>query len=425
MATLDQQYLKRGIGRRKEDFIVRDQNHQYRQLLNVGQIITSEMNMDLLFEIIMDQTNQIMGAERSTVFLYDKKPNELWSLVATGMGKDEIRIQADSGVAGFVLKNKTPLIINEPYNDPRFYSEVDENSGFITQNILCIPIINRRGDCIGVLQALNKGSGDFTDDDIELLDSISHYVAIALENSKLYEEVKDYSEELKSTLRHIETLERVKNQLVKFVPSSVAKLAEQDPDRLTDDKVPMDVTILFIDIEGFARIMESFDQRLVNDMVECHFSRYLECIERHGGEINETSGDGLMVIFKEGPLESHAKDAVAAGLEIVSENNRLNDELSYPWGRVELHMGINSGQALVGSTKMKSLTGERWTYTASGLVTVLAARIGALSGETRLYMGPETYQCVEKYCDYKFIGVHEVKNVKEPVKIYWAKNIVE
>ena len=135
MATLDQQYLKRGIGRRKEDFIVRDQNHQYRQLLNVGQIITSEMNMDLLFEIIMDQTNQIMGAERSTVFLYDKKPNELWSLVATGMGKDEIRIQADSGVAGFVLKNKTPLIINEPYNDPRFYSEVDENSGFITSSV--------------------------------------------------------------------------------------------------------------------------------------------------------------------------------------------------------------------------------------------------------------------------------------------------
>jgi len=330
MATLDQQYIKRGIGRRQEDFILRDQNHQYKQLLNVGQIITSEMNMDLLFQIIMDQTNQIMSTERSTVFLFDKVPNELWSFVATGMGKNEIRIQADSGVAGWVLKSKTPLIINEPYNDPRFYSEVDKRSGFITQNILCIPIINRRGDCIGVLQALNKESGDFTDEDIELLDSISHYVAIALENSKLYEEVKNYSEELKSTLNHIETLERVKNQLTKFVPSSVAKLAEQDPDQLTNEKIPMYVTILFIDIQGFSKITEGFDQRVVNDMVECHFSRYLECIKRHGGEVNETSGDGLMVIFNEGSLESHAKGAVAAGLEIVSENSRLNDELSYP-----------------------------------------------------------------------------------------------
>jgi len=88
-------------------------------------------------------------------------------------------------------------------------------------------------------------------------------------------------------------------------------------------------------------------------------------------------------------------------------------------------MGINSGQAWVGSTKMKSLTGERWTYTASGLVTVLAARIGAFSGESRLYIGPETYQCVKKYCDCKFIGVREVKNVKEPVGIYWVKDMVE
>ncbi len=175
---------------------------------------------------------------------------------------------------------------------------------------------------------------------------------------------------------------------------------------------------------GFSGITENYDQRLVNDMVESHFSRYLECIKRHGGEVNETSGDGLMVIFKEGSFQSNAKGAVTAGLEIVSENNQLNKELSYPWGRVELHMGINSGQAWVGSTKMKSLTGERWTYTASGLVTVLAARIGALSDENRLYIGPETYQCVENYFDCESMGAREVKNVKEPIAIYRVKNRV-
>jgi class 3 adenylate cyclase len=271
------------------------------------------------------------------------------------------------------------------------------------------------------LQALNKQSGDFTDEDIELLDSISHYVAIALENAKLFEEVKNYSEELKNTLIHLQTLERVKSQLTKFVPSSVAVLAEKDPDRLTSEKIPMDVTVLFIDIQGFSSITEGYEQRLVNDMVETHFSRYLECIRRHGGEVNETSGDGLMVIFKEGSKESHAKAAVAAGLEIVSENSQLNDELSYPWARVELHLGINSGEAWVGSTKMKSITGERWTYTASGLVTVLAARIGALSGGTLLYIGPETHDCAKNDFDCEFIGHREVKNVKDPLPIYSVK----
>ena len=423
MTTLDQEKKKsRNIGRRDEDWLVRDQIRKHNQLFHVGQIITSEMNLHALFEVIMEQTNQIMDTQRSTVLLYDKKSSELWSLVATAMKRNEIRIPSDYGVAGWVFQRNTPLIINDAYNDSRFYAEVDKQSGFRTRNLICVPLVNRKGQCIGVLQALNKRVGDFTDEDKELLTSISHYVAIALENSQLYEEVKDYSQKLKGTLIHIETLEKVKSHLTKFVPSSVAKLVEQDPDKLTSDKMPMDVTILFIDIQGFSIITEGFDQRLVNDMVESHFSRYLECINRHGGEINETAGDGLMVIFKDGSSRSHAKKAVAAGLEIVSENSLLNDELSYPWGTVELHMGVNSGKAYVGSTKMKSLTGERWTYTASGLVTVLASRIGALSDGSRLYVGPETYQCVENSYDCEFLGRREVKNVKDPIPIYWVKS---
>ena len=249
-------------------------------------------------------------------------------------------------------------------------------------------------------------------------DHKTHYVAIALENAKLFEEVKKYSSELEATLIRIETLEKVKGQLTKFVPHSVAKLVEQDPDQLTSEKRPMDVSILFIDIEGFSKITEGFEQRQVNDMVECHFSRYLECIGRHSGEVNETSGDGLMVMFKEGDLKEHAKEAVFAGLEIVHENRRLNEEFTYPWGRVQLHLGINSGRALVGATKMKSLTGERWTYTASGLVTVLAARIGAQSDNSRLYIGPETYKHVENECTCEFIGTRKVKNVQDPLPIY-------
>ncbi|MBW2148460.1 MAG: GAF domain-containing protein [Deltaproteobacteria bacterium] len=414
---------RRSVCRRKVDWLVRDQIRKHNLLFHVGQIITSEMNLHALFDVIMEQTNQIMDTQRSTVLLYDENSAELWSLVATGMKKNEIRIPSDHGMAGWVFQRNIHLISNDVYHDPRFYAEVDKQSGFRTKNILCIPLINRKGQCIGVLQALNKNVGDFTDEDSELLTSISHYVAIALENAQLYEEVKNYSEQLKSTLIKIETLEKVKAQLTKFVPSSVAKLVEQDPDKLIREKILMDVTILFIDIQDFSKITEGFDQRFVNDMVECHFSRYLECINRYGGEINETSGDGLMVIFKDGSLKSHARKAIAAGLEIISENRRLNEEFSYPWGGVGLHMGVNSGKAWVGCTKMKSLIGERWTYTASGLVTVLAARIGALSGESRFYVGLDTYQLLENSCDCEFMGQREVKNIRDPISIYWVKNI--
>jgi class 3 adenylate cyclase len=252
---------------------------------------------------------------------------------------------------------------------------------------------------------------------------MSHYVTVAVENARLYEEVKEYSEKMERTLIRMETLERVKSHLTKFVPLSVAKLVEQDPDKLRFEKAPMDASILFVDIQDFSKITENHDQKLVNDMLESHFSNYLECIYRHNGEVNETSGDGLMAIFQDGASKNHAGRAVSAALEIVMENRRLNEAFPYPWGSVDLHLGINSGKAWIGSTKMKSLTGERWTYTASGLVTVLAARIGALSSGTRLLVGSETYRCVEGYCETEFLGMQPLKNIKKPVAVYWVKNI--
>ena len=204
MTDSDQQNaLERACGRRKEDWLLRDLLYRHKQLLSFGQVITSEMNLEVLFEVIMIQTNQIMDTQRSTVFLYDDESGQLWSLVATSMKKNEIRIPADYGVAGSVFKNRAPLIINDVYNDPRFYSEVDKKSGFRTNNIICIPLINKKGKCIGTLQALNRNSGDFTDVDRELLTAISHYVAIALENAKLYEDLKSLDKAKERVINHL------------------------------------------------------------------------------------------------------------------------------------------------------------------------------------------------------------------------------
>ena len=184
------QYNPRTVGRRREDSLVREQNNRHLMLFHVGQIITSETNLDFLFDVIMEETNRIMGTERSSVFLHDDKSGELWSFVATGMKKNEIRMPDNYGAAGWCFHNRTHLLVNDAYNDPRFYEEIDRKSGFLTRNLLCIPLINRQYQRIGALQTLNKKSGDFTDDDMVLLNSMSYYVCIALENAKLVEQMK-------------------------------------------------------------------------------------------------------------------------------------------------------------------------------------------------------------------------------------------
>ena len=409
---------KRNAGRHKEDFAIRHMGQRYQRLYRIGQTITSQLNMESIFDLVIEQTNQIMETERSTLFVYDEYTEELWSLVATGVEKNEIRIKSNSGLAGWVFQNQKELIINDTYKDSRFNLEVDRRTGFQTKNVLCVPIFNREKRCIGALEALNRSAENFTFEDVEFLRHISDYVAIAIENARLYEDVQAYTASLKAAIILNEKLEKVKEQLTKFVPDSVVKMVERKPDSLIEDKIPMDVSILFIDIQKFGSLLENHDPRLVNDMVEKHFSKYLMCVGKYGGELNETSGDGLMIIFKGDGAPEHARNAVASGLEIIAENQKLNRTLDYPWGDVQLHMGINTGEAYVGTTKMQSITGERLTYTATGVVTVLAARIGSISENTQLLIGPDTYALIQDGFRCDFVGDRKLKNISEPMAVY-------
>ena len=169
--------------------------------------------MEDLFDVIMQQTVKILDAQRCALFIYDEISDQLWSLVATDLNKNEIRISADTGVAGWVFRRRKPLLIHDAYEDPRFYPEIDIQTGFRTRNILCIPLINRRERCIGALQALNKQSGKFTADDIignrsvqdrkqllHVIEDAAYFVeAIDPKNSRHFDRfILEISERLKS-----------------------------------------------------------------------------------------------------------------------------------------------------------------------------------------------------------------------------------
>ena len=179
------------------------QGHYYRQIFKLGQIITSETNLDRLFPVIMEQINQIMQTQRCSVFLHDVDSDELYCQVSTDLKKDEIRISTSHGLAGWVFQNKTAQIINDPYSDPRFLQKVDKATGFKTRNIMCIPLINRKSICIGTLQVLNKKEALFSDRDRDLLIAASHYVVISLENARLYKDLKVLDKARERVVDHI------------------------------------------------------------------------------------------------------------------------------------------------------------------------------------------------------------------------------
>ena len=182
---------------------LQDQLRQHRMLLELGKALVSEMDMDVLFDLIMNRTRQFMGTERCSVFLFDPKKNQLWSRVSTDLRNNEVRFSADQGIAGWVFQNREPLQIDDAYTDPRFYRDVDRLTHFKTRNILCLPLINRHGDCIGTLQIINKISGKFNENDLELLTSVCHYITIALENARLYDELKVLDKAKERVINHL------------------------------------------------------------------------------------------------------------------------------------------------------------------------------------------------------------------------------
>ncbi len=169
-------------------------------LVKIGRSITAVTDINELLRVIAEETKIAIQADRCTVFLLDKEKNELWSMVALGLDRQEIRFPADKGLAGYVVQTGEPLNIPDAYNDPRFNPEVDKKTGYVTKTILCLPIKNNNQEIIGAFQVLNKIGGVFTKGDEDLLVAIGGSASIALENAQLFKEQKELFESFINTL---------------------------------------------------------------------------------------------------------------------------------------------------------------------------------------------------------------------------------
>ncbi len=159
------------------------------QFLDIVSDVTAEIDLGSLLQRVMVEATRMLNADRSTLFLNDEKTDELFSRVAMGDGIGEIRLPNSAGIAGAVFTSRETVNIPYAYADLRFNPGFDKQTGYFTRSILCVPIINKDGKCIGCTQALNKKGGGFTDEDESRLKAFTQQVAIALENAKLFEDV--------------------------------------------------------------------------------------------------------------------------------------------------------------------------------------------------------------------------------------------
>jgi len=174
---------------------------RYRAVYEVTRALGGTLDLDRLLSLIMDRTTEVMNADRSSLFLIDWDTSELWSKVAQGVRYRELRFPMDRGLAGAVASSGEILNIPDAYEDPRFNQAIDRQTGYRTRSVLCVPMTDKHGERMGVIQVLNKLTGEpFTRQDEELLCALAGQAAVAIENAQLYEEQK------KSFVSFVETL---------------------------------------------------------------------------------------------------------------------------------------------------------------------------------------------------------------------------
>ncbi|MEZ4619538.1 MAG: GAF domain-containing sensor histidine kinase [Caldilineaceae bacterium] len=201
--------------------IARARLDQANLLSQISQAITSSLDLKTVFNQTTEMAASILNAEAATLFSIDMKRRQLLFMIAKGTAAqvlEEKRIPLDQGVVGWVAMNGKPLVVNNTRASDLFNSQVDSQTGFSTNNILCVPL-RIQDRTIGVLEVLNKDAPEgFTQDDVDWLSAMGQHIAIALENAQLYENLRREQE------RIIKAQEEVRNHLARELHDNTAQM---------------------------------------------------------------------------------------------------------------------------------------------------------------------------------------------------------
>ena len=205
---------------------------RYQRLIEISRDLASTLDLDGLLRRIASNAVELSKAETASILLYDEKNDQLYFQVVTDPENETIMrgiVVPGESIAGWVARNRLPVIVPDVHKDKRFFQNVEKTLDFKTRNIIATPMITK-GKLIGVLETLNKTEGIFNQEDQDTLMVLSAQAAVAIENSRLFQQADHIAElvhELRTPLTSI---------------STIAYLLQQ-PDVTEEDRMNLAVTV--------------------------------------------------------------------------------------------------------------------------------------------------------------------------------------
>jgi phosphoserine phosphatase RsbU/P len=338
-----------------------------RLLYDLGCAFAGRARLEDLVELVLEKCREVLAAESASILLHDAERGELYfPYVAekdaeTERELQELRIPADRGIAGAVLRSGRALKIDDTANDPRFFSGVDRRTGGVTRNMLCAPLRSHHGP-IGVIQVRNHRKGGFCAADLAFLDALGGSVAVAIENARMYRQLTDQVEALERAVREHNELLSLRRELdiARDIQQSI--LPQSFPDRP--------------DLRVFGEMIAA--EEIGGDFYDFFFLDD----DRIGILIGDVSGKGvpaaLFMAMTRTLLRSAAPVCATPG-----ECLRRVNELLIPDNRTEMFVTVFYGILDIPSGRLQYSNGGHnlpYVLRAGGSIDVLARTGGTVLG---------------------------------------------
>ncbi len=272
-------------------------------LFEIGKALTSSLDLKEVLKAVMEKISVLMQPKNWSLMLVDDDRDELRFEIAIGEGAEklkDLRLKIGEGIAGWVARERKPLLVPDVDKDPRFSKKADEASKFKTQSVVCVPLVTR-GKCLGVIELINKvQDGNFGEDDLLLLTTLADYTAIAIENAMFVKKVEELT---------------ITDDLTKLYNSRFLQTRlEYEIERAR--RAGQDISLVFMDLDRFKEINDNYGH-LCGSKVLKETARLIRGTIRTTDMACRYGGDEFLILMP----ETAKKNALAAAWKLRASLN--------------------------------------------------------------------------------------------------------